>query len=199
NVITIHNPIGFSSEKISNVKNKRIIAVGRLEYQKGFDLLINILNTPKFKESGWALDIFGTGSQKNKLQEIITSNNIGNIFLKGNSQDIKAEMLGSDFLVLSSRFEGFPMVLAEAMECGLPCISFDCPNGPSDIIKNGENGFLIDMNNNSLFFEKIILLIESYDLRKELSVNAKKSIKSLTLESITKSWINLLSGLKNEK
>ncbi|EGR3023171.1 glycosyltransferase, partial [Vibrio parahaemolyticus] len=168
----------------------RIIAVGRLEYQKGFDVLVRLFK--EVDELGVKLDIYGVGSEKDELERIINQNNIKNIELKGKTNDIKEEYIKSDFLVMSSRFEGFGMVLVEAMECGLPCLSFDCPTGPSDIIDHGFNGYLVKLGDERDFINRLIELSSNFELRNELGINAKKSTEKFKIERIIKQWESVL-------
>ncbi|MGB5116737.1 MAG: glycosyltransferase family 4 protein [Providencia rettgeri] len=191
-VVKIANPLSFTSEKTSELNNKTIIAVGRLEQQKGFDLLIDAYSKIANKHKDWVLKIYGEGSEKEKLINKISNLNIENIFLMGHSSNIRKEMLLSSILVVSSRFEGFSMVLAEAMECGLPSISFDCPNGPSDLIQHNHNGLLV--NNGCIESLAINLdkLMQDESLRKNLSRNAKQYIKAISLPIVTKEWIKLI-------
>lgn len=193
NVVTIANPLSFVSDKISTLDSKVIIAVGRLERQKGFDLLIDAYSKIPSKQDLWVLKIYGEGSEKEKLQKQIADSNIENIFLMGHSDDIKNEMLHSSIFVMSSRFEGFPMVLGEAMECGLPCISFDCPNGPSDLIQNNHDGLLIKNGCIESLAINLDNLMQNESLRKEISTNAKRSIQNISLPIITTEWINLIN------
>lgn len=189
-VIRIYNPSWLRCETVSEKRFNRIIAVGRLEYQKGFDILVKLFK--EVSELGVNLDIYGVGSEENKLKRIIKSHNIKNIKLKGKTNNIKEEYLKSDFLVMTSRFEGFGMVLVEAMECGLPCISFDCPTGPSDIIKHGFNGYLVNLGNERDFVNKLVELSSNLELRTELGINAKKSTKKFQTERIVKQWESVL-------
>lgn len=195
-VVTIANPLSFISEKTSALDSKVIIAVGRLENQKGFDLLIDAYSKTSSKQNNWVLKIYGEGNEKEKLQKQIADSNIQNIFLMGHSEDIKSEMLHSSIFVMSSRFEGFPMVLGEAMECGLPCISFDCPNGPSDLIQNNYNGLLIKNGCIESLAINLDNLMQNEPLRKKLSKNAKQSIQNISLPIITTEWINLINQVK---
>ncbi|EJC6843418.1 glycosyltransferase family 4 protein [Vibrio parahaemolyticus] len=189
-VIRIYNPSWLKSNIISEKRFNRIIAVGRLEYQKGFDVLVRLFK--EVDELGVKLDIYGVGSEKDELERIINQNNIKNIELKGKTNDIKEEYIKSDFLVMSSRFEGFGMVLVEAMECGLPCLSFDCPTGPSDIIDHGFNGYLVKLGDERDFINRLIELSSNFELRNELGINAKKSTEKFKIERIIKQWESVL-------
>ncbi|WP_341659293.1 glycosyltransferase family 4 protein [Vibrio sp.] len=187
----IYNPSWLVTKEESKRSYNRAIAVGRLEYQKGFDILIKLFKELDNKEI--TLDIYGVGGQKEYLEGIILENNIKNVFLRGKTHDIKSEYLKSDFLVMSSRYEGFGMVLVEAMECGLPCIAFNCPTGPSDIIVHNVNGFLVDQGDEKSFLEGISVLSLDYQHRAKLGSNAKISVEKFKVAHIIEKWEKLLS------
>ena len=135
----------------SNCKSKRVIAVGRLRKEKGYDRLIDIWKSVSAKHSDWQLDIFGEGILKDELLSIIKENNVKNIFLQGVSHNISQEYATSSICAVTSYFEGFSLVILEAMKHGVPCVAFDCPEGPKSIIEDGENGLLVENGNKSLF------------------------------------------------
>lgn len=195
-VITIANPLSFISEKTANTHSKTIIAVGRLEYQKGFDLLIDAYSKLSVKHKDWMLKIYGAGSQKESLEKKIINVNAKNIALMGHSKDIRKEMLLSSTFVLSSRFEGYPMVLGEAMECGLACVAFDCPNGPADLIEHNYNGLLVSNGCVESLVINLDKLMQDELLRIKLSKNAKNRIKNISLPIITKEWIHLIHQVR---
>lgn len=111
--------------------------------------------------------------------------------------NIKDKYLESSIMLLTSRSEGFGMVLIEAMECGLPCVSFDCPSGPADIIKNDEDGFLINLEDVNAMTDKISLLIENKELRKTMGEHAKKNVKRFSPDNIVRLWDELFKSLIN--
>ena len=161
----IPNPLPFYPTEVSSLKNKKIISIGRLEYQKGYDILIDVWNIISKKYPDWILEIYGEGTEREKLQNKINKLGLENSFLlKGVEKNIQSKYLESSIYVMSSRFEGMPMVLLEAMSCGLPIVSFDCPCGPKDMIRNNEDGFLVEFGN----IEKMAKKIE------ELIINGEK-------------------------
>ena len=185
----IPNYISKISEKKSLLNNKVIISVGRLEEQKGYDILIEICSKllPDYPE--WKLKIFGEGNLRKKLEEQIRKNNMGNqILLMGTTNEIEKEYLKSDIYVMSSRFEGFGMVLIEAMNMGLPLISFDCPNGPSDIIEDSVNGYLVRNFDKEEMKNRIEELIKNDEIRIKFFNNSKKRILKFKKENILKLW-----------
>lgn len=195
----------FSTMSVSNYSDcekKRIIAVGRLEKGKGYERLIDIWEKISIQHPDWSLDIFGEGSQRNNLQEIINNRSIKRVQIHHATNDISKEYANSSICVLTSYFEGFSLVLLEALKHGVPCIAFDCPYGPAGIIKDNQCGFLIGNGNISLFTKELNHLIENESLRKKFSQEAIKRAKAFDIDIIMNKWKELFEGLcatsKNE-
>lgn len=170
-----------------------ILAMGRLEYQKGFDLLIDAFSRVVRKFPGWNLVILGEGSQRKALSEKIIKNGMKNIVhLPGNISNNSQVISDSSFFVLSSRFEGFPNVLLESMALGKPVISFDCPSGPGEIIKDGVNGLLINEISVDGLETGLSRLIENDELRLALGSRASEVLETYSLERIVSQWDELL-------
>lgn len=197
NVLTINNPLSFFPDKTSKCENKQIVAAGRYVPQKGFDLLIDAWSLVEKKHPDWKLNIFGDGDRK-LLENIIIKNNLQNCYLNHSTSDIASEFINSSIYVLSSRFEGFGLVITEAMACGVPPIAFDCPCGPKDIINNLKDGILVNSGDINELAEKICFLIENEEIRKDMGSNARKNAERFKIEHIAEQWKLLFEELINK-
>lgn len=191
NVEVIPNPLPFYPESVAKAENKRIIAVGKVSVEKGYELLAEAWKLIKHKYPEWRIDIYGSSVDSNRSALIESSS----IHINKPVKDIQKAYLSSSIYVLPSRFEGFGMVLIESMACGVPCIAFDCPCGPRDIIKDGEDGFLIENGNIVQFAKQLSILIENVLLRKEMGKNARKNVLRYNIDAIGSKWDNLFKSL----
>ncbi len=194
NVIWIPNSISYDkNQRKSQLINKSVIAVGRLAEVKGFDLLIEAWKKVALKFPEWKLNIYGEGPLENELRKLIDINKLEKIiFLNKFTKDIEQKYLESSIFVLSSRNEGFGLVILEAMSAGLPVVSFDCPWGPREMIEDSKNGFLIECYDTDKMSEKIIALIESKDLRRKLSIETQNIVNKFSNSHVFKSWEEIL-------
>ncbi|WP_125282424.1 glycosyltransferase family 4 protein [Escherichia albertii] len=201
NSLTIPNALSSFPEKIANpsVEKKKIIAAGRLEHQKGFDILIKSFAEIDYSvRKEWIMDIYGDGNERTALQKLIHDLNIEDcVNLLGNSRDLMNTYAEYDFFVLSSRFEGFGMVLLEAMSCGLPCIAIDCPTGPREILDGGKYGILCDSQSN--LGESIASLIVNKELRTMLSGKSILRSHDYNIQIISEKWHGLFESLNEKK
>lgn len=198
NIEVIPNAAMFVADRYSDVSNKRVIAVGRLDYQKGFDRLINaweIVNKSG-KYNDWKLDIFGQGEWEEMLQGMINEKGLkSSAFINKPTKSIGNEYADSSMLVMSSNYEGFPMVMIEAMACGLPVVAFDFKCGPKDIISDGENGLIIRNGDIMAFAEGMMKLMENTQDRKRMSLNARKIVDTYSEKVVMDKWIGLFNNL----
>lgn len=191
NLVQIYNfsPID-SAERIDGT-SKIIVAVGKLDPQKGFDLLIESCSYIKDWQD-WQLHIYGQGPDEKMLKEKIKSLNLDHqIILKGTTRHVSEVYKNAGIYVLSSRYEGFPMVLVEALSFGLPLVSFDCVSGPNELIVNNDCGILVEDGNTKKLGEAISEMLRSPQLRKEKSIIAFNKSKIFSKEEIMKQWIKL--------
>lgn len=196
NVVVIPNPLPFEINEISTLQNKKVIAVGSYSYNKGYDLLLHVWTSIQKHHPDWELHIYGNRVQEN-VSKIVTENDFKNIFAHAPVSDIENKYLESSIFVLPSRSEGFGMVIIEAMSCGLPVVSFDCPNGPKDIITNNEDGFLIENGNTTAFTDKVQILIESMELRQKMGQAGKLTSYRYSAQNIVMRWDKLFQSLLN--
>lgn len=198
NIEVIPNAAMHVSDAYSDVMNKRVIAVGRLDYQKGFDRLIQawelVQHTGKFTD--WKLDIFGQGEWREMLQQMIDKAELQNtVCLNRPTKQIGEEYVKSDMLVMSSNYEGFPMVMIEAMACGLPVVSFDYKCGPKDIIQPGINGLLVPNGDIQALADAMMKVMEDEAYRKMLSLNARKVVDTYSEQAVMSQWIRLFTSI----
>ncbi|MET6991008.1 glycosyltransferase family 4 protein [Sediminicola arcticus] len=202
NVLVMPNPCPFSIIKDADIlreRNKEIIAVGNLDryFHKGFDNLITIASKVLIDNPNWKLRIVGGGDDglkilKNKSIELGVEDKI---IFNGFTSEVREIMLNSEIFILSSRFEGLPMVLMEAMSQGMCCISYDCISGPSDIIDTNINGNLIENQNIDKMIIGLNELIQNNALRQKFKKNAPRSLNKFSIETIGSKWEKLLKEL----
>lgn len=195
NVGVIPNFVTSVSMDKSDCNLKRVIAVGRYSWQKGFDMLINAWQIVYNSHPEWLLDIYGDGDS-DAYQTIADNLGLSSVVRCNPAiRDIHKEYIRSSIFVLSSRYEGLPLVLIEAMGAGLPVIAFSCPCGPRDLIQDGLNGLLVENGNVDQLADKISILIGNDDMRRSMSYNAAASVAYYTKENIMQHWIKLFDDL----
>ena len=188
----------FSTMKISqysDCKQKRIIAAGRLEWEKGFGRLLEVWRIVSVRHPDWQLDLFGEGQMYDTLLYFIRINKISRVNIHEFTLDISAEYAKSSICVVTSYFEGFSLVLLEALRHGVPCIAFDCPYGPESIIEDARCGFLVHDGEIKLFAERLCRLIEDQELRNQFSAAAIERSKVFNADIIMNQWDKLFKSL----
>lgn len=201
NLEVIPNAAMFIAEKPSTYKEKRVLAVGRLDYQKGFDRLIEAWHL--IQKSGmfadWHLDIFGQGEWQEMLQRMIEEKGLAETArINCPTKAIGKEYAQSAMLVMSSHYEGFPMVMIEAMACGLPVVAFDFLCGPKDIIHSGINGLLVKNGDVEGLAQAMSRLMEDEAYRLQLSQQARKVTEVYSEEQVMAQWVSLFTSLKTK-
>lgn len=199
NVTVIPNIVDIHNKTYSQQNNKTAIFLGRFEYQKGLDRMLEAWKIVIEKRKDWTLKLVGEGSLEDDLRKKSKKIGIDNhvIFIPA-TKNVVPEYTESSIFLFTSRYEGFGLVLVEAMQCGLPCVSFDCPYGPSDIIDDGENGYLVENGNIEKFANRVLKLIENDELRKKMGAAAIEKSKQYLPEKIMPQWMELFKQLKNE-
>lgn len=196
NVSVIPDPIPLSLPIPHGTNTKRVITIGRYAYQKGYDLLLQAWAEVEKHYTDWILEIYGMGDQTSYRQMMM---NLGidtnRCLLNGPVDDVRQVYKDSSIFVLSSRFEGFGLVLVEAMASGLSVVSFDCPAGPDEIIKDGYDGLLAPSGDVKILAQKLMLLMADENLRTQLSQNARQSAQRYEMDMIAGKWVDLFNKL----
>ena len=182
-------PSGFHHEEELDRGTKTIIAVGRLSNEKGHDLLMKAFAAIATRCPEWSVTIWGEGKLRTELETLRNHLGLqGRVFLPGRTKRIYEKMKRADLFVMPSRYEGFPNALCEAMACGLPVISFDCPNGPRNIIRNNTDGILVAPEDIGALSETMEKLINKPKIRARLALHAPEIVERFGLEKIMKMW-----------
>lgn len=192
----IPNPISFYPVKPADLNNKQVIMVGRYNDAKGYDYLIPAWEIVHMRHPDWILQVYGSGELHDDVVRWIEERNLGDsIVLNEPTNNIMEKYLESSICVLSSRYEGFSLVILEAMACGVPVVSFDCPHGPRNILSDGDDGLLIEYLNSQALANGICRLIENQELRKRFGGNARQNIQRFSKDKIMMKWDNLFHDL----
>ncbi len=192
----INNFVPFYPKSTSTCTNKQAIIVGRYNNAKGYKYLIDAWDRVNKRHPDWIINIYGSGEYYDIVKKEIHDRNLENVMIMNEpTDDIINKYLNSSIYVMSSRYEGFGMVLLEAMACGVPCVAFDCPYGPRNIIKNGEDGILVKYLDSKALADSICQLIENEELRKYMGNKSRINIQRFSKESIMNQWIQLFNSL----
>ena len=196
NVAVIPNARTFKPGPLPDYAEKRVVAVGRLSAQKGYDRLVEIWRRVAAQCPDWMLEIYGGGPDLDKLNQQIADCSLQNrVRIHQPTSDIKSVYMQSSILVLTSRYEGLPMVLLEAQASGLPVVAYDCQCGPRDIIENRQSGFLVPQNDVVTFSECLITLMESQKLREKFGKRARIASENYSEENVMQQWVDLFVQL----
>ena len=195
-VYAIPNALPFYPDVVSTCENHRAIIVGRYTEAKGYDYMIEAWRIVHQKHPDWTIHTFAMGEDEEQVRAKIQSYGLQDtIIMNPPTDNIMEEYLNSSICVVSSVFEGFSMVLIEAMACGLPCVSFDCPYGPRKIIKDGEDGYLIEYLNTQALADGICKLIEDKELRKSMGRKGRENVLRFSREKVMQQWVDLFELL----
>ena len=196
NVVVIPNMLHPCKVESSPLTSKRVIWVGRFDYQKRAEVAIGIWKHVVNRHPDWYLDIFGEGEYESEVTLMASSTR--NVFVHKPTSQIFDCYSNSSILISTSLFEPFGLVIAEAMSCGLPVVAFDCPYGPAAIINEGLNGFLIPSDNMYCFADKLSLLIEDTSFRKQMGQAALDSSDRFNADFVMPQWLALFDELSKK-
>jgi glycosyltransferase involved in cell wall biosynthesis len=189
NVAVMHNPLSFYPQEPAELTAKTVITVGRYDRQKNQKALISAFALVAAKHPDWSLELWGTGPLQDALAEQIQALELGEtVRLMGPTEDVQSALLASSVFALSSDFEGLPVVLCEAMACGVPCVSVDCGPGIAEIIRHEQDGLLVPVGETEALAASIVRLIEDEPLRHAMGERARQNIRRFAVEEIMRQW-----------
>ncbi|MFJ8824145.1 glycosyltransferase family 4 protein [Streptomyces sp. NPDC102467] len=195
-VVRIPNAVHSLDQTLANHSSKIVVAAGRLFPQKGFDLLIPAWAKLVGAHPDWQLRIYGSGEKKAQLRALIEEHHLYNhVLLMGHTDRLDDELAKSSLYVLSSRFEGLPMVMIEAMSHALPVVSFDCPTGPSDVLTHGVDGLLVPEQDPDALADALGRLMGDRDLRAEMGTAALLTAAAYGPDAVHPRWEALFTEL----
>lgn len=195
-ITQIYNFMDFDEFVDCDLNSEKIISVGRVSPEKGFDMAVEVAKYVFDKHPDWQWHIYGDGPDMNKIKHKIKEYKLENkLIMKGSDGSVRDKYKNYSICVLPSYREGFAVVLLEAKVNALPVVSFDCNSGPSEIISSGMDGYLIPCYNKESMAEKICNLIEDYNLRKSFSSRARNNLEKFSKSKIINQWVNLIEGL----
>lgn len=196
----IPNIASFERETPAKLSNHRIIMVGRFSPQKGYDILVDVISKIRDEMQDWIIEIYGQGEEKEAIKSTIEKKELENMIrLHSPVSDIRDKMMESSIYLMTSRNEGLPMVLIEAQTCGLPIVSFDCPEGPREIVTDGSDGFLIEGFDRDLLGNRLVALIQNEEKRKAFGMMAFENSSRFSSDIIMNQWNDLFSDIRGSK
>ena len=194
--VHISNAVPFTTDKRPTYRARRIVAVGRIDMLKNFNDLVDIWAQVVKSYPDWKLRICGDGPRKKALMDQIQRHGLSESVEVGYTSDVKSEYLSSSIMAMTSKQEGMPMVLLEAAACGLPCIAFDCDNGPSEAIDDGSTGYVIPKWDKDLFARRLGELMADEELRRKMGEAAVgKMLREYSDDVIMNKWNKLFKSL----
>ena len=195
-VVAIPNPLSFVPKLQSPLTEKRVIVIGRYCHEKGYPFLLHAWAEVQKQCAEWRLETYGDGD-RSSYEALIDELQIDRrrCILHGRTSDVQQEYAASSIAVCSSKYEGFGMVIVEAMACGLPVVSFDCPWGPRNIITDGEDGLLVENGNTHLLAEALVSLMKNPDRIAQMAEKARQNVRRFRIEEVAEKWKDLCEHL----
>jgi glycosyltransferase involved in cell wall biosynthesis len=195
-LVRIPNAVHSMEQQPSAWQNKIAVAAGRLCTQKGFDMLIPAWSKVAERHPDWQLRIFGTGEKRAQLRALVEQHHLYNhVLLMGHTDELEDELANASMYVLSSRFEGLPMVMIEAMTHALPVVSFDCPTGPSDVLTDGREGLLVPPKDTAALADALCRLMDDGALREKMGLAALETAHDYSPSAVHPQWEKLFTDL----
>lgn len=198
NLHVIPNMLSFDTDEVSKLSEKHVIAIGRLDYQKKFERLLDIWKNVYNVCPGWKLNIFGCGPEKEMLEKKISDEGIKCVSINEPSLNIKEEYLNSSIFVMTSSYEGLPMTLLEAISFGLPVITYGYKCGPRDVITDGKDGYVIPEGDEQSFMSKLCFLLNNPEQLNRMGTAAKIKSENYKTDIIMNNWCDLYNTLLNK-
>lgn len=196
----IPNAVLQLPKQVSTLDNKKVLMVARYNDAKGYHYMVEAWQKVYQRHPDWILNVYGSGELHNDVVRLIQEHHLSNSMILHEPVDnIMEQYLDSSIYVMSSRYEAFPMVLLEAMACGVPCVSFDCPWGPRNIIRHGEDGLLVDYLDSQALADGICRLIEDVSLRKLMGAKAHQNIQRFSQDAVMQQWGELFNTLISQR
>jgi len=196
----IPNAVSSIPKDAGLLQNKQAIMVARYNDAKGYNYMVEAWEKVHERHPDWTLNVYGSGELHDEVIRWIQQRHLStSMVLHEPVDDIMERYLESSLSVMSSRYEAFPMVILESMSCGVPVVAFDCPHGPRNIIRDGEDGLLVEYLNPQALADGICRLIEDVPLRKQLGAQARQNVQRFSQATVMQQWMDLFHQLTNSR
>ena len=188
NVGVMPNPLGLEASALSEVDAKVVISLGRFSWEKGFDLLLDAWAEVADRFPDWSLHLYGDGPDEGALRRRCEQLGLTTVKFCGRTTDVPSVLMGASVYALSSRHEGMPVVLTEALEFGVPCVAFDVSPGVREVVTNGKDGIVVAPGNTSRFADALATLMSDRELRRDYGRHGHESVQRYAPAAIVDRW-----------